>query len=124
MLTDLHRLGMRGFVAILRAAACVIAVAMLLEFPAYKSHQFKNHFRSPEVRRSIERHTFFAQPEVTGAEQTAHPDVAPPVLVPVATPDFSKPLANFAIASEPPVTRYLLRLKLGPSRSSESDPLS
>jgi hypothetical protein len=115
---------MPRLVAILRAAACVIAVAMLLAFPAYKSHQFENHFRSPELRRWVERHTFFAQPEITGAEQTAHADVAPPVLVPVATPDFSKPLANFAIASNPPLTRYLLRLKLGPSRSGESDPLS
>lgn len=97
---------------------------MLLSFPANKVHRFEDHFRAPEVRRSIERHTSFAQPELTGAEQVAHADVVPTVLIPVITQDFSKPLASFQVVSATPLTRFLLRLKLGPSHSGGSDPLS
>ncbi len=39
-----------------RLGACLLAVAMLLSFPALRSHSFMTHFRSPEVRRSVVRH--------------------------------------------------------------------
>ncbi len=122
--TNLSKLSARTFTTICRAALCVVGVAMLVSFPANNVRRFDDHFRAPEVRRSIERHTFFAQPELTGAEQIAHAEVAPTVLIPVTRPDFSKPLANFRIVSEIPLTRLLLRLKLGPARSGGSDPLS
>jgi hypothetical protein len=110
--------------AFFRAATCVVAVAMLLCFPAKAGHRFVNHFRAPQVRQSIGRHTFFAQPEITGSEVVANRDVVPTVLIPATTTDFSKPLEAVTIVSETPRARFLLRLKLGPSSSSESDPLS
>jgi hypothetical protein len=124
MSIDFYRLRARGFVAIFGRAACLVVVAMLLAFPANNIHRFENHFRLPRVRRSIEKNTPFAQPELTGAEQIANADVAPTVLIAIATAVFSDPPARFQIVSEIPITRFLLRPKLGPSRSGESDPLS
>jgi hypothetical protein len=57
-----------GTSAAVRAVLSFIAVAMLLSFPANKAHRFEIHFRTPEIRRAIERITFLAQPELTGAE--------------------------------------------------------
>jgi len=110
--------------AAVRALLCFIAVVMLLSFPANKVHRFAFHFRTPEIRRAIERNTFLAQPEITGAEHIVHAKVAPSVLVVFVTPVFSKPLANARIASEPLPIRFLLRFKPKFTGSGGSDPLS
>ena len=113
--------------AAVRALLCFIAVVMLLSFPANKVHRFAFHFRTPEIRRAIERNTFLAQPEITGAEHAehmVHAKVAPSVLVVLVTPVFSKPLANARIASEPLPIRFLLRFKPKFTGSGGSDPLS
>lgn len=124
MTASLSKLSICTFSTICRAALCVLGVVMLLSFPATGVRGFQDHFRTPQVRQSIERHTFFAQPEVTGAEQVAPADLAPTAPVAIVTSVFSKPLAIFRVVPAIPLTRFLLRLKLGPARSGGSDPLS
>ncbi len=101
-----------------------IAVAMLLSFPANKVHRYEIHLRTPEIRRAIERSTFLAQPETTGAEHIVQAKVAPSVPVVLVAPVFSKPLANVRIVSDVLPTRFLLRIKPAPAPSGGSDPLS
>jgi hypothetical protein len=108
---------------LLKLAACVVSVLMLLVFPIRKAHQFTIHFRSPEVRRSIERHTPIAQPESEPAERIAHHAVLPTLLVPIDTGDAVKPVADFERSPQVSLSRLLLRLKLGSSRSGSQDPL-
>jgi hypothetical protein len=113
----------RRIAGLLNVAACVVSVLMLLAFPMQRGHQFAAHFRSPEVRRSIERHTPIAHPEAGTAERIAHQAVLPALLVYVDTGDVVEPAANIEFASQVPLARLLLRLKLGPSRSGGQDPL-
>lgn len=103
--------------------ASLISVLMLLAFPVQRTHRFTDHFRTSEVRRSIERHTFVAQPEADPAERVAHCAVLPAFPVPVPTDGKVRPLAGFEYAPRVSLTRFLLRLKLGPSRASAQDPL-
>jgi len=110
--------------AAVRAVLYSIAVGMLLSFPAIKAHRFEIHFRTPEIRRAIERSTSLAQPEITGAELVAHAKVARGVLVVLVVPVFSKPLANVRIVSEVLPTRSLLRMKPASRPAGGSDPLS
>ena len=104
-------------------AGCVVGVLMLLAFPIRQAHQFTNHFRTPEVRRSIERHTPIAHPEAGIAERIAHQAVLPALLVHIDTGAVVEPAANIEFASQVPLSRLLLRLKLGSSRSGGQDPL-
>ena len=95
---------------------------MLLAFPIRSAHQFSDHFRTPEVRRSIERHTPIAHPDSRSAERTPHQALLPALLIPTDDLGAIKPAAHFDLA-EIPISRLLLRLKLGSSRSSSQDPL-
>ena len=104
-------------------AACVVSVLMLLAFPIRQADQFTNHFRTPEVRRSIERHTPIAQPESGPAERIAHQAVMPSVVMPVETGNVVDPVAKVDLSFQVPLSRLLLRLKLGSSRSGGQDPL-
>jgi hypothetical protein len=110
--------------AAVRAVLSVIAVAMLLSFPANQAHRFEVHFCAPEIRRAIERNTFLAQPEITGAEHIAHAKVARSVLLVLVAPVFSKALASVRMVLELPPTRFLLRVKRNLTGSGGSDPLS
>jgi hypothetical protein len=110
--------------AAIRAVLSFIAVGMLLSFPANKVHRFEAHLRTPEIRRAIERSTFLAQPEITGAEHIVHAKVFPSVPAVLVVPVFLKPLANVRIVSEVLPTRFLLRIKPASGPSGGSDPLS
>ena len=115
--------------ATLRAArllnwgACMVSVLMLLAFPMQRVHQYTSHLRSPEVRRSIERHTPVAHSEAGTAERIAHQAVLPALLVHIDTGDVVEPAASTEFASQVPFSRLFLRLKLGSSRSGGQDPL-
>jgi len=110
-----------GFLkALFHAAACILSVAMLLSFPASKVHDFDAHFRTPEVRRSIERNTSVAFGHDNAKESVAHSHLLPTFFVPAQTDrpttsrDTEKPF-------EAPRFRILSRLKL--SGSGGQDPL-
>jgi hypothetical protein len=113
----------------IRAVLSVIGIAMLLSFPMNRAHQFQVHFRTPQVRREIERNTFMAQPEVTGGERIVHANhadakIPPSVLAALVGPVFFKPVSDSPIVSEILPTRFLLRFKPAPKPSGGSDPLS
>jgi hypothetical protein len=109
--------------SLLHLAACVVGVLMLLAFPMQRGHQYANHFRTPEVRRSIERHTPIAHPEAGTADRIAHQAVMPAAIEPVETGDALKPIVNFYLLPQVPISHLLARLKLGSSRSGGEDPL-
>lgn len=113
----------------IRAVLSVIGIAMLLSFPMNRAHQFQVHFRTPQVRREIERNTFMAQPEVTGGERVVHANhadakVPPSVMAALVAPVLFKPVSDSPIVSEILPTRFLLRFKPAPKPSGGSDPLS
>jgi hypothetical protein len=108
---------------LLNLAACVASMLMLLAFPTQRVHQYSIHLRAPEIRRTIERHTFVVHPEAGTAERIAYQAVMPGVLEPVATGDALKPVVHSDIFRQVPISHLLARLKLGSSRSGGQDPL-
>jgi len=101
----------------------IIGIAMLLSFPANASHNFGEHFRTNEVRRSIVRHAFVAGPEADGAQTIAHIDAQPTIPMSVIIESDPKPLDSFELSSEFSFVRLIQRFKLGPSSSGGPDPL-
>jgi hypothetical protein len=108
---------------LLNLAACIVSMLMLLAFPMQRVHQYTIHLRAPEIRRSIERHTFVAHPEAGIAERIAYQAVMPAVLEPVAAGDAPKPVVHSDLLPQIPIPHLLARLKLGSSRSGGQDPL-
>jgi hypothetical protein len=106
-----------------RAAICVLSVLSLLAFSMPPAHQCTVHLRTPEVRSSIERHTSVAEPEAGPAGRIADGAVVSALFTPVDTANTVKSRENVEPSSEVPLTRLLLRLKLGPSRADGQDPL-
>lgn len=113
----------RKVARLLNLAACVVSILMLLAFPIRSAHQFSDHFRTPEVRRSIERHTPIAHPDSGASERIPHQTVLPALMVPLDYGEAIKPALTWELASQIPSSRLLLRLKLGSSRSGSQDPL-
>jgi hypothetical protein len=107
----------------LNLAACIVTVLMLLAFPIRSAHRFENHFRAPEVRRSIERHTVVAHSESAPVERIADQAVVPALWVPVDLREAIQPASEVELSASIPISRLLLRLKLGSARSGSQDPL-
>lgn len=114
---------MRSVTAFLHAAACVVGLAMLLSFPALKPHQFAAHFRAPEVRRVIERHSSVCETHDQTPTRIAQSNLEPVSYQPVELGSAVAPALNFEVASQVPLARMFRHLKLGLSRPGESDPL-
>jgi hypothetical protein len=102
---------------------CLLSVLTLLTFPMQSAHQFTDHFRTPEVRRSIERHTPIAQPESEAAERIPHQPVLPTRIIPIDDGVVITAVANFGLSSQVPLSRLLSRVKLGSRSSRAPDPL-
>jgi hypothetical protein len=113
----------RTIATTLRAAACILSVAMLLSFPTAGAHQFGQRFGTTEIRQNIVRHTFVAGPEAGGVEKIAHINAQPAIPMPVIVENVAKGFFPQAIVSEVPAFRLLQHFKLGPSRSGAPDPL-
>lgn len=122
MSTRFHPI-MRKAANLLNLAVCVVSVLMLLAFPLRSAHQFADHFRTPEVRRSIERHTPIAHSDTGPTSGITHQIVLPVLLMPVDIGENPFPATNVYVSSETPISRFLLRLKLGLSGSGSQDPL-
>jgi hypothetical protein len=103
-------------------AACIVSVLTLLTFPMQAAHQFTDHFRTPEVRRSIERHTPLAQPESQATDRIPHQALLPHILIPVEDGKAIVPVTNLEFSSQVPLSRLFSHLKLGRSRSGGPDP--
>src|SRR5579864_8931644 len=107
---------LRTAAAIIRAIACIASVAMLLTFPTIKPHTFTDHFRTPEVRRSILRHTQVAKVENDTVKSVVRLGIQPnplPLLFDFKT-KFTT-ISNIELALQASPTRLFLRLKLGAS---------
>ncbi|HKD70262.1 MAG TPA: hypothetical protein VKB84_25720 [Candidatus Binataceae bacterium] len=103
-------------------AASLIALVMLLAFPALKARHFNESFRSSQTLSQIQRHIFVAQPEA-GPALLAGTYSAPFALMVNLDAAAEMPMAGFQLANWVPLPRLLLRLKLGSSRATASDPL-
>jgi len=123
VLRNLLKSSGRAIATFLRAAACIVSVAMLLSFPTARTHHFGQHFGTTEIRQNIVRHTFVAGPEAGGEEQMAHVDSLPAIPAPVTVGNVAKSFFPLPIVSDVPTFRVLQHLRLGPSRSGSSDPL-
>lgn len=123
MFVRLHSF-IRRCVLLTRVSASLVAALTLLTFALPHAHQSTNHFRTPEVRNSIERHTFLNETRSDcssriGIEQ----DLLSPLLLTTVEDRMAK-LETQRPVILPRASRLLARLKLGPrSDSSGSDPL-
>jgi hypothetical protein len=110
--------------AIIRAVACIASVAMLLTFPTIKAHSFTDHYRTPEVRRSIVRYTQVAEVE-NGTVKTVERLGIQPSAVPLLFDCKTKfpNISDVELTLQALPTRLFLRLKLGASPAGGEDPL-
>ena len=104
----------------MKMASCIIVALILVVLPLARSHRAGVHFRTHEARRSVERHTFLEQSKVYEIERV-HPATLRFAFV--ALEDAPRPLQGFVRTPQLPITRLLLRLKLGLSSSGSPDPL-
>jgi hypothetical protein len=114
---------MKKAAAFIRALACLASVAMLLTFPTIKPHSFSDHFRTPEVRRSILRHTQVAAVEEATVKSIVRFGIQPnalPLLFDFQTKFVT--ISNVELAVQASPIRLFLRLKLGASPAGGEDP--
>jgi hypothetical protein len=104
-------------------ATCLGVALMLLTLPVARVHQAADHFRSPEIRRSIERNVFLERTKNDSSERISASYLEPTSLFRTETEDSVKPFAGFVPIRQVPPTRLLMRFKLGSSRSGTPDPL-
>lgn len=113
----LHRIAL--FVALASAVA-------LLFFPALiKQHNFYDHFRAPQIRQQIIRHTFTEKTtDIEGSDRAVKIDSLPFESI-IAQPQYKvRPLPSVELTPPASLTRLFLRLKLGSTCGSEPDPLA
>jgi hypothetical protein len=108
---------------IARVTFCVSVALMLVMLPVPRVHQAADHFRSPEIRRSIERNVFLERTKNDFSERISTNYLEPTSLLRTETEDSVKLIVGFAPTPQVPITRLLLRLKLGSSVSGTPDPL-
>jgi hypothetical protein len=101
----------------------LLGLLMLISFPIRSAHQFENHFRTPEVRRSIERHTAIVNPESKAPERISYQGVLPSFLKITDAADVPYPVARGQVSDHLEFPHLYPRLKLGSSRSGSQDPL-
>ena len=109
--------------AFLHAVACVVSVAMLISFPAGNGHSFGTHFRTPQVRRAIERQVSIAHSDSNIRDQVAHSDPLATFFAPADPHPGMMARGHRESFPEVPLPRLLSRLKLNPSGSGNQDPL-
>jgi len=101
----------------------LLVVLVLLVFPVRPTQHFTDRVRTPDVRGSIERHTFAAQPEGDPAGRIEDAAVVSTLLMPVNDEATVEPRPDFEPVSPVSLVRLLLRFKLGSARAGDQDPL-
>jgi len=116
---------MRTVRAFISTAACLVGIAMLLTLPAPLNHRFRSHYRTPQVRRTIERHTFVAQPETNAASHIGRAVIRADVVMPALRTQAlrQRPVYTY-FTSRKSLPCLFHRFKLGSSTTSSSDPFS
>jgi len=104
---------------------CLLSLLMLVTLPIQRSHEFRIHFRSERVRRTLEHHSELAQSAPGVVDRVVQEAWRPagswwvepePAVVAFITNEFTDRVPV-------PISRLLSRLKLGPSSSGGQDPL-
>ena len=113
----------QAIVAVFRTAVCAIGVAMLISFPTARTHHFRQHFGTTEIRQNIVRHTFVAGPETVAIEEIAHVDAQPATALLPTIQQIACRFRFSEVVADVPTFRIVHHLKLGPPRSGTSDPL-
>ena len=105
--------------SLLRLAACLIGVLMLLLFPLRTAHDFNQHFRTARTRRSAISHTFVSVAKEAPAKAVSRLGIQRADFILV-----SLEMDSSAGMIMPPVipARILLLFRPGPSRPSSEDP--
>jgi hypothetical protein len=123
MITFSHSRKGNPFATILCLGLHLVSVLTLLTFPAAKAHSYTEHFRPPEVRRSITRHTAIeTTSEIDVVQDVALADARTKLLSPVESEAGLRPSPDANVVSRIPLPRRLLRLKLCVAAGG-SDPL-
>jgi hypothetical protein len=107
-----------------RSTAGSLGLIMLLAFPLVRAHDFNAHFRFNEARRSTIRHTSIeTNKSETPVDQISQNHQRPNPVIPVELKLNTDPQPDVTWVSSVPISRLLLRLKLGVSRTGPADPL-
>ena len=109
--------------ALTHNAACFVSVVMLLLLPGAKLHSFQAHFRTPEVRRTTQRHTPVAYSNDDICESAVQNHPLPAFFVPAEPEHCTTARKTIGKPLQAPPLRIHFRLKLNPSSSSGPDPL-
>jgi len=104
-------------------AASILALATLLTFPILRAHHFTARFRTSQALSQIQRHIFVAQPKAGPVVLPASLLAISRLLASTEAPCQTKPMESLPLGEYVPLTRLLLRLRLGSSHKSLSDPL-
>ncbi len=123
LVTNMGNQGLRGrATAIVSPALWLVGLLMLLAFPLQRIHSSSSHFRTPEVRRSVLRHTTLERTPQSSTTEEAYEQRADFARL-VEDCDESEPaFKSFPILTVS-VWLFLTRLKLGPSHDGGQDPL-
>ncbi len=113
----------RSLAAFLHFTAGVIVIAMLFAFPATRNHDFATHFRTPEARRSMQRHIVTAHTRDGASERVAQSKIQPAIFVAIDAETTIAPIEDIDSFSRAPLSWLLHRLKLSPAGSGGQDPL-
>ena len=123
VLRNFLKISGQSLATVLRVSICAIGVAMLISFPTARAQHFRQHFGSTEVRQNIVRHTFVAGPETGAVEDVAYAEAQPATTLLPTILQLANRFRPSEVVADVPTFRIVQRLKLGPARSSPSDPL-
>jgi hypothetical protein len=116
---------LRAAIGRIAVMASLLGLLAVLSSPMLKAHRFTDFYRAGTSVSQIQRHIFLAQPNAGLAQISAHAHAlltAISTAVETARTETAlKPLTGFELASQAPVPRLLLRLKIGSSRDCEQD---
>jgi hypothetical protein len=107
---------------VVHAFVAAVVFAVLLVFPAARPHSLTNHFRTPEVRNSIQRHTSLGDTRTDVSPQiaTEYNHVSDAFLL---ADGGVEPARRLNESPPPPQFVLRVRMKLGNSRVNSTDPL-
>ena len=107
-----------------RSTASSLGLIVLLAFPLVRGHDFNAHFRFNEARRSTIRHTSIETTRSeTPVDQISEIHGPPNPVIPVELKLNTVPQPDVTWVSPVPISRLVLRLKLGASGTGRADPL-
>jgi hypothetical protein len=108
--------------AFVRFGTCLLALVMLISFPALRSHDFTAHFRVSEVARFVKRHTFVS-PMHGETKLRLTISAIEPVPAIRTLPQSLKSHFETEVATRSSIVETLHRLKLGPHTDSDPEPI-